>query len=265
MHQELYKDQINYEYHAGEVKRDLIVLVHPSGISLKVWGEVVQGFKSEYDILAIDLPGHGQSPDPATDANWRIPTLAKMIKELSGSLGYESVHYVGTSIGGAIGQELFLESPEFIKSAVITNTHSKIGEQSGWQLRADNVRSIGLKTMAKEIVPRWFAPLYLENKAAIEIWQTALENTGNEGYAQLSEALGEWSATDRLPNRDPNIPVLCIAGSEDPAMPLENMQKLAGLVGGQDLKVMSVGHVPSVEAPDEFNQVLRAWFGNVKA
>lgn len=54
-------------------------------------------------------------------------------------------------------------------------------------------------------------------------------------------------------------------GSEDPAMPLENMQKLAGLVGGQDLKVMSVGHVPSVEAPDEFNQVLRAWFGNVKA
>lgn len=256
----LFQEKIYYEYISHESPCDLLLLVHPLGMNRKVWKGVIDFFKNEYAILAIDLPGHGQSPEPEVGSTWSIPLLAVTLQNLVNSLGYRSVHYVGTSIGGAIGQELLIAAPEFIKSAVITNTHSQIGEKSAWDLRAENVRTIGLSVMAKEIVPRWFAPEYFaQSPTSVADWQTALERLGNEGYAQLCEALGNWSATERLQYRQADIPVLCIAGSHDPAMPLENMQKLAELVGGEDLEVMSIGHVPSIEAPDDFNRILQDW------
>lgn len=257
---QLFQGKIYYEHISADSARDLLLLVHPLGMNRDVWQDVVSFFKAQYDILIIDLPGHGHSPNPHRDEAWDIPLLANMLQDLVKSLGYEKVHYVGTSIGGAIGQELLITAPEFIQSAVVTNTHSQIGEKNAWDLRAENVRTIGLSVMAKEIVPRWFGPNYFkEAPLSIAKWQEALESLGNEGYAQLCEALGNWSATDRLSSREKAIPVLCIAGSNDPAMPLENMQKLAQLMGNEELEVMTIGHVPSVEAPDSFNQILSAW------
>lgn len=255
-----YNDKINYLYVAGETPRDLILLVHPLGMNRHVWNEVIAHFETEYDLLALDLPGHGDSPAPSEEEQWRIEALAEMVLGLVDQLGYQRFHYVGTSIGGAIGQEILLLAPERLKSLMITNSSHKIGEASAWESRAADVRQIGLAEMASTIVPRWFASDYLENAIEeIEDWKRSLAATSNEGYAQLCEALGAWSATDRLPNRDQSVPVLCLAGSEDKAMALPNMEQLADLMGERELETLAVGHVPSVEASAQFNQILSEW------
>lgn len=255
-----YNEKINYLYVSGESPRDLIVFVHPLGMNRHVWDETIAAFESQYDLLAIDLPGHGNSPAPSEDEQWRIESLAEMVLGLVDQLGYPRFHYVGTSIGGAIGQEILLLVPERVKSLMITNSSHKIGETAAWESRAADVRQIGLAKMAATIVPRWFADDYLETATSeIENWQRSLAATSNEGYAQLCEALGAWSATDRLPSRDSSIPVLSLAGSEDKAMALSNMEQLADLMGDRALKVLAVGHVPSVEAPEAFNQILAEW------
>ncbi|WP_157953513.1 alpha/beta fold hydrolase [Ignatzschineria cameli] len=255
-----YNDKINYLYVAGETPRDLILLVHPLGMNRHVWNEVIAHFETEYDLLALDLPGHGDSPAPSEEEQWRIEALAEMVLRLVDQLGYQRFHYVGTSIGGAIGQEILLLAPERLKSLMITNSSHKIGETSAWESRAADVRQIGLAEMAPTIVPRWFASDYLESAIEeIEDWKRSLAATSNEGYAQLCEALGAWSATDRLPNRDQSVPVLCLAGSEDKAMALPNMEQLADLMGERELEILAVGHVPSVEASAQFNQILSEW------
>lgn len=260
-----YKNKIYYELIKEEEPRELLLLVHPLGMSHNVWGNINSYFKNDYDILKIDLPGHGNSPDALMQDTWSISLLAIVIMDLVQSLGYQQTHYIGTSIGGAIGQELLLSSPAFLLSMMITNTDSKIGEESAWKLRAHNVREAGLSIVAKDIVPRWFAPAYLQkNPEQVMDWEKALKNTGNEGYAQLCEALASWSSVDRLKDRKDTVPILCVAGSKDPAMPLENMKRLANLIGDNPLKIMPVGHVPSVEAPDEFNQLLKNWLESIK-
>lgn len=260
-----YKNKIYYEHIKGEGSRELLLLVHPLGMSRNVWEDVISFFKDDYDILRVDLPGHGKSPDALVQDTWSISLLAIVIMDLVQSLGYQRTHYIGTSIGGAIGQELLLSSPAFLLSMMVTNTDSKIGEESAWKLRADNVREAGLSKIAKDIVPRWFASAYLQkNPEQVMEWKKALKNTGNEGYAQLCDALASWSSVDRLKSRKDTVPILCVAGSKDPAMPLENMERLANLIGDNPLKVMPIGHVPSVEAPDEFNQLLKNWLESIK-
>lgn len=257
---ELYEEQIYYELITEDTNQELLVLVHPLGISRKVWDTVIAQFKDQYDLLVIDLPGHGKSQAVAPGQQWSIPQLASVIITLITSLGYKKTHYVGTSIGGAIGQEILLSYPKFLSSLLITNTHSQIGSQEFWGSRAKDVREKGLRAMASGIVPRWFAQQYIQEQSkAMSQWQLELEESDVEGYAVLCEALGEWSVTDRLSMRDQSIPVLCVAGAEDPAMPLENMKELAQSIGKEPLVVMPIGHVPSLEAPDQFNQLLGEW------
>ncbi len=256
---ELFQDQIYYEYFSQDPNKALVILIHPLGMSREVWSETVKALEQEYSVLVIDLPGHGKSSAVNPDIRWEISDLAKIVQELAASLGYQKAHYVGTSIGGAIGQELLLSSPAFLQSLMVTNTSHQIGTKESWEQRAADVRSQGLQKMAEGIVPRWFAPHYLtENSRAVAAWQKALEQSDDEGYATLCEALGQWSATTRLEKYQQDIPVLAVAGAEDPAMPIDNMQSLATLMKSS-LEVMPLGHVPSVEDPEGFNQLLLGW------
>ncbi len=255
----LYLDTIYFELTCAQVKKELIVLVHPLGMDNSVWAETVEALKNDFDVLTIDLPGHGQSQHNSEKLNISILNLATMVKDLALSLGYDRFFYVGTSIGGAIGQELLLSYPNSLKGLMVTNTSHKIGSEEFWQDRAAKVRNEGLEEVGKNIVLRWFANDYIDsNPDIIKGWQNSLANLNNEAYAQLCEALGEWSATDRLQDTISIVPVICVAGDEDPAMPLENMQSLAKLLN-TSLKVMSLGHVPSVEKSQEFNELLVSW------
>lgn len=260
MHQsKFYQDQIYYEFISKDLKKELVVLVHPLGMNHGVWSETISMLKDQYSVLVLDLPGHGESVAVSKENQWEIVDLAKMIQSLVVSLGYLKVHYVGTSIGGAIGQELLLSSPAFLQSLMVTNTSNEIGTKESWMQRAADVRSQGLSKMAAGIVPRWFAPEYLRrNKDVVAQWQKQLEKCDDEGYATLCEALGVWSATTRLLKYQGDIPVLTVAGEKDPAMLLENMQRLAALMNAP-LEIMNVGHVPSVEDPAGFGQLLLEW------
>ena len=256
---ELFQGQIYYEFFSQDPNQELVVLVHPLGMNGEVWSETISALEDHYAILVLDLPGHGKSAVVKKDMVWEISDLAKMIQALAASLGYQKAHYVGTSIGGAIGQELLLSSPTFLQSLMVTNTSHQIGSKESWDQRAADVRSQGLQHMASVIVPRWFANEYLINsKNAVAHWEKGLAESDNEGYATLCEALGNWSATERLLETKNDVPILAVAGREDPAMPLENMQQLATLLHAS-LEVMDLGHVPSVEDPKGFNQLLLDW------
>lgn len=261
---QLYQDQIFYEFFAKNPQKALVILVHPLGMSREVWLDTIKALQDQYSVLVVDLPGHGKSAAVNRETAWTIEGLAKMIQALAASLGYHKAHYVGTSIGGAIGQELLLSSPVFLHSLMLTNTSHQIGTQESWGQRAKDVRLQGLQPMAAGIIPRWFASQYLtENVDAVAKWQQGLAESDNEGYATLCEALGAWSATARLQERQSDIPVLTVAGGKDPAMPLENMQQLATLIKAP-LEVMAIGHVPSVEDPEGFNHLLLNWLQKTK-
>ncbi|HEY7342888.1 MAG TPA: alpha/beta fold hydrolase [Ktedonobacterales bacterium] len=83
-----------------------LLLLHGIGSGLRIWDPVLPMLTSHYDVIAVDLPGHGDSPilDDGTppDAVGFAGALARFMDEL----GIETAHLVGNSLGGWTALEL---------------------------------------------------------------------------------------------------------------------------------------------------------------
>lgn len=83
-----------------------LLLIHGTGSSRLAWAPVVSLLAESYELVLVDLPGHGNS-DCAPTAVAPTPVgWAPLVADLVESLGFERVHTAGFSIGGWISLEL---------------------------------------------------------------------------------------------------------------------------------------------------------------
>jgi pimeloyl-ACP methyl ester carboxylesterase len=84
-----------------------LLLLHGIGSGLRIWDPVLPWLTPHHDVIAVDLPGHGQSPllpddGPSPDAAGFARALAGFLDEL----GIGSAHLAGNSLGGWTALEL---------------------------------------------------------------------------------------------------------------------------------------------------------------
>jgi pimeloyl-ACP methyl ester carboxylesterase len=84
---------------------EALVLVHALGTDRHMWDPVLELVSAERDIIAVDLPGFGESP-PISPA--RPIDLAAAVASLLAGLGVDRPHVAGNSLGGWIALELAL-------------------------------------------------------------------------------------------------------------------------------------------------------------
>lgn len=248
----------------GPEAAPLVVLAHPLGMSQSVWDEVLPTLLSRYRVLTWDLPGHGGSAAAAGPLT--LESLADELLTLVAATGAERFHFVGTSIGGALGQHLLVHHGERLGVVVLTNTGATIGTPENWHARASRVRSDGLATMAGELAPRWFSAATCENAALLEGWRAQLARTDDESYARLCEMLASVDLHEALKHRPDHDGLYLLGGSDDLSTPPETLQTLAESLGGTrekpPLEILdAVGHVPSVEQPEHVARRLMIWLG----
>lgn len=78
-----------------------LVLLHGVGHRRQAWGAVLDRLTPHRDVIAVDLPGHGESPPLRADR----PVLEEMLAEvlaLFDGLGLERPHLAGNSLGGRL-------------------------------------------------------------------------------------------------------------------------------------------------------------------
>src|SRR5437868_417758 len=85
---------------------DPLVLLHGIGCSRSAWDPVLQALSERFDVLALDLPGFGDSPllDPKVEPE--PAALARSVAELLDELGIAAPHVAGNSLGGWVALEL---------------------------------------------------------------------------------------------------------------------------------------------------------------
>jgi pimeloyl-ACP methyl ester carboxylesterase len=83
-----------------------LVLLHGQGLSRHSWDPIIAQLSSERDVIAVDLPGHGETPRQPKGAGNAPVDLAVAVVELLDELGLESVHVAGNSTGGWVALEL---------------------------------------------------------------------------------------------------------------------------------------------------------------
>lgn len=245
----------------GHSDRPLLVMAHPLGMTQGVWDDMFPALLGQYRVLTWDLPGHGgsaawpQESDVITPEDLAQEALALAAIAVSDSGRF---HFVGTSIGGVIGQQLIANHEQQLSSAVLTNTGAVIGTPEAWNSRSADVRQKGLEIMAEAIVPRWFGARACEQQPALqEGWRVIMGRGDDRSYALLCEMLGRCDFRQKLGNR--KVPLQLIGGADDLATPPATLQALAQFCNTGDPVILEqTGHVPAVECPDRFSQLLLA-------
>jgi pimeloyl-ACP methyl ester carboxylesterase len=83
-----------------------LVLLHPLGLSRVAWDPVLDALAEHFDVLAVDLPGHGGSAPVPPDVEPHPAWLAAAVAGLLDELGIDRPHVAGNSLGGWVALEL---------------------------------------------------------------------------------------------------------------------------------------------------------------
>ncbi len=232
------------------------------------WAAQAADLCDAYRVTTFDNRAVGRSSTP--DGDYSIVDFADDTAALMDALGIASAHVVGSSMGGAIAQELTLRHPELVKSLVLHGTWCAADryfreEVRSWQLLARSAPSLRDFFLAVNV---WFVAPYIYNDGTIEAWASAAEENpypqSVDGFCRSAEALCSHDTRDRL--HQISCPTLVTVGSLDICTPRRFAEELADLIPRAELHVFEgAGHMPYVEDPPSFTEVVRRFLSDLSS
>lgn len=229
-----------------------VVFSNSLGTDLRLWDKVLPLLPSGLKFVRYDKRGHGLSSMPK--APYAMGALVSDVEKLCDHLNIRDCAFVGLSIGGMIAQGLAVKRLDIARALVLSNTGAKIGTKEMWQDRIDAVNAGGIEPMADAVLERWFSKAFRET-GELEAWRNMLVRQPAEGYAGCSAAI---SGTDfYTPTSGLRLPALGIAGDQDGSTPPDLVRETIDLIPGSRFHLIrGAGHLPCVEKPEEFAEVL---------
>lgn len=229
-----------------------LVFANSLGTDTRLWDAVADTLPDGFRVIRFDKRGHGLSACPTPP--YTLDDLVRDAEGLLGYLGIASCVFIGCSVGGMIGQALAYRRPGLIKALVLSNSAARMGEPQMWEDRIAAVEAGGLEAIADQVLQRWFSDGFLAGPEAA-VWRARLIETPKAGYIGCCAAIAGADLTDTT--SELALPALVIAGSEDQASPPELVRKTADMIRGAAYHCIDgAGHLPSVEAPGDFADVL---------
>ena len=229
-----------------------LVFANSLGTDMRLWDDVLPLLPAGLRIIRFDKRGHGLSSCPA--APYSMGALITDTERLLDYLNVRDCVFVGLSIGGMIAQGLAVKRLDLVRAMVISNTAAKIGTAEMWNDRISAIRTGGIEALADAVMEPWFSKPFRQNDA-LTAWRNMLVRQPAEGYIGCGAAIGGtdlYAATATL-----TLPTLAIAGSEDGSTPPDLVRETADLIKGSRFHlVRGAGHLPCVEKPGEYAEVL---------
>jgi pyruvate dehydrogenase E2 component (dihydrolipoamide acetyltransferase) len=229
-----------------------IVLVHGFGAESNSWRPLLHamreaGVLADIGVLAIDLPGHGKSPDCD---GLSLQSIADAIEAVLREEYAEPAHLVGHSFGGAVAAQLAASSRFAVRSLTLI-APAGIGESCNWAF----INGLTKATDRATLRP-WLEELVQDASLIDEAFvATAEQQLGRPGRRETLQRMAAAFFRDgRLQIdltpvlSDLRIPVRVIWGVADRILPITHAERLPRNVAQH--RFASVGHLPQVEAAE---------------
>lgn len=210
-----------------------------------------------FHAVAWDMPGYGHSlvVDPYT-----FETLAEECLELIDVLDAERLVLVGHSMGGMVAQEVAARAPARVAALVLAGTSAAFGQADGaWQGEFIAERTAPLDAgrsmaeLATQLVPAMTAADASERSRAEAIG--VMSRVPPQTYRLALQALMGFDRRADLAALP--MPVLLVAGAEDPNAPPAMMERMSGRIArARYVCIEGCGHLMPFEQPDAFNAAL---------
>lgn len=237
----------------------VLLLVHGLPFQKGMWKPQLAGLSRKFRVVALDLPGFGESGAPALSPT--MDALADFLAAFCRTLGKDPVVIGGHSMGGYAGLAFARRHPRLLRGLVMIASRAI----SDTPDIAANRRSIVARLATES--PEFVAEAMLPRMLASDSRDLALRRTVRElmeplraeGIAWAQEAIASRVDSSGL-LKDIACPALVIAGEKDLVAPLEEAGIMAaGFRQGRLEVVEKAGHMVSWEQPAAFNAALEKW------
>ncbi len=233
--------------------RERLALVHGSGCSADSWRYQVDGLSRHFEVVALDLPGHGAS-EPVTDPS--VKRYATTVRGLLQRIAGRKVFLAGHSMGGAVALQVALEHPELLKGLILVATAAYLDMLA---LTPD------ILLWAAATMPHKFKGMFFSSLVTKEALAIARDDVRR---CSLETVLGDFATCRNFDFRGRlkrvRLPTLILCGSEDRVTPVRHSERLHQEISGSTLKVIEkAAHMLPLEAPVEVNAAIREFVRRV--
>ena len=242
-----------------------LLLVHGIPTSSRLWDAVGADLAADFDVVAPDMLGYGESAKPA-DRDVSMAAQALLVPPLLDALGLDRVVLVGHDLGGAVAQRVAVEAPERVRGLVLVDSVSF----DSWPIARMRV----LRALAPPFTRRW-----------PRLWFAWFERTlrpyvpKGEPREALAASLAPWSRdrdaaeawirntramdariTEEVAPRlaEIRVPAHVVWGKRDPFQKARWAPRLRDAIPGATLEVLDGGHFLPWDLPAEVAAEIRA-------
>ncbi|GAA4337159.1 alpha/beta fold hydrolase [Streptomyces venetus] len=234
-----------------------LLLLHGIGHHRQVWDPVIPALAAERDVIAVDLPGCGESPALPDGMAHDLPTMNTVLTALCEALAIERPHVAGNSLGGLLALEL--------ARARLVRSVTALSPAGFWN-EAERRYAFAVLTAMRQIARRMPLPV-VERLARPAIGRTLLTSTiyARPGRRSPEAVIAETLALARAQGFSETLrsgravqftedivgtPVTVAWGNRDRLLiPRQGVRAKGVIPGARLVRLPGCGHVPMNDDP----------------
>lgn len=247
-------------YISGKEKKEWVLFIHAAFVNHNMFRTQIEYFQDKYNILALDIIGHGESTD--TQKGDSIDKMSTWISEILKTEQIEKIHIVGVSLGSVLAQDFANQYSESVQSLAcfggydINNFDTKMQKENG--------ASQMLMMLKAVFSVKWFA----KSNKKISAYTLQAQNDFYEmnihfpkkSFMYLASLGSMVNVRQTKPRK---YPLLIGCGEHDIPMELSAVEMWKKSEPKCSVVIFeNAGHCVNMDTPDKFNVVMENFWTN---
>ncbi|HKP92233.1 MAG TPA: alpha/beta hydrolase [Thermoleophilaceae bacterium] len=242
-----------------------LLLVHGIPTSSRLWDGVGADLAADFDVVAPDMLGYGESAKPA-DRDVSMAAQARLVPPLLDALGLDRVVLVGHDLGGAVAQRVVVEAPDRVRGLVLVDSVSF----DSWPIARMRVLRALSPPFTRWWPRRWFAWFERSMRSyvpegeprealAASIGAWSRDRGAAEAWIRNTRAMDPRITEEVAPRlADVAVPAHVVWGERDPFQKVRWASRLRDAIPGATLTELDGGHFLPWDRPAEVAAEIRA-------
>lgn len=248
---------LHYRTIVNDQLNDWLVMIHGAGGSIEVWYRQVADFARHFNLLLVDLAGHGGSAGECFGKGFNFNRAAEQVMEVVDHLRIERSHFMGLSLGSIVVRLIAKDNPRKVSSMVLAGAVTELSTKVKILLQlATTFKRIIPYSLIKRVIARCIIPQQKYDKSKRLFLNSAKKVSFDSFLNWIKLGEGVSARIKALFDEYIAIPTLYLMGEDDKLF-LPKVQQTVRSSHADNVSLVIVpnaGHVCNVDNKRYFNQ-----------
>ena len=247
---------LHYRTYKLTEKEPWVVFVHGAGGSSSIWFLQVKEFKKHFNVLMVDLRGHGKSKGlPLSQRRkYSFENITHDIIEVLDHLEIQKAHFIGVSLGTILIRQISELVPERVCSMVMAGAIIRLNVRQQFLVALGNTLKRFVPYMWLYSLFAWIIMPKARHKKSRLLFVSEAKKLAQKEFMRWFKLTYELNPLLKyFEEKDTGIPTLYLTGDED-YMFLPAVEYIVQRHSNSFLEVIrNSGHVCNIDQPKDFN------------